>query len=117
MALTAFRMKLSELCKTKSKKSNPDMFKLYVVLTSHDTVTVVGRAPILGAISTPLDYQQKVQKMKNLPKTWFLTEKQFEDFRRKKTETIISTFQKKNPMENKEPYRYQSIMALVNSKS
>ena len=37
-------MKLSELCKTRSKKSSPDMFNLYVVLTSHDTVTDVGRA-------------------------------------------------------------------------
>ena len=37
-------MKLSELCKTRSKKSKSDMFNLYVVLTSHDTVTDVGRA-------------------------------------------------------------------------
>ena len=37
-------MKLSELCKTRSKKSSPEMFNLYVVLTSHDTVTDVGRA-------------------------------------------------------------------------
>ena len=37
-------MKLSELCKTRSKTSSPDMFNLYVVLTSHDTVTDVGRA-------------------------------------------------------------------------
>ena len=39
-------MKLSELCKTRSKKSSPAMFNLYVVLTSHDTVTVVGWASI-----------------------------------------------------------------------
>ena len=37
-------MKLSELCKTISKNSNPDMLNLYVVLTSHDTVTEVDRA-------------------------------------------------------------------------
>ena len=40
--------------------------------------------PFLDLISTPLHYKQKVQKMKDLPKTWVLTEKQFEDFRRKK---------------------------------
>ena len=40
--------------------------------------------PFLGAISTPLHYKQKVQKMKDFPKTWVLPEKQFEDFRRKK---------------------------------
>ena len=40
-------MKLSELCKTRPKKSSPDMFNLYVVLTSHDKVTDVGRASTL----------------------------------------------------------------------
>ena len=40
--------------------------------------------PFLGLISTPFHCKQEVQKMKDLPKTWVLTEKQFEDFRRKK---------------------------------
>ena len=31
----------------------------------------------------------KVQKMKDLSKTWVLTRKQFEDFRRKKNRNII----------------------------
>ena len=41
---TAFRLKLLELCKTKTNKSSPDMFNFYVVLASHDTVTHAGRA-------------------------------------------------------------------------
>ena len=43
-----------------------------------------GMLPFLSAISTLLHYKQKVQKMKDFPKTWVLTEKQFEDFRRKR---------------------------------
>ena len=38
--------------------------------------------------------QTKVPKMKDLSKTWVWTGKQFEDFRRKKTETKLSSFQK-----------------------
>ena len=41
--------------------------------------------------------------MKDLPKTWILTENQFEDFRRKKTETIFLTFQKKTQWKTKNP--------------
>ena len=50
--------------------------------------------PIAGKNSEPQHYEQKVQKQKDLPKTWVLTGKQFEDFRRKKTETLFSTSQK-----------------------
>ena len=73
--------------------------------------------PFLGLISIPFHYKQKVQKMKDLPKTWVLTEKQFEDFRRKKVQKQKSRPFRKNPMESKEPYRYQPTMVLVNSKS
>ena len=34
--------------------------------------------------SKPNHYKQKAQKLADLPKTWVLTRKQFEDFRRKK---------------------------------
>ena len=40
--------------------------------------------------------------MKDLSKTWVITGKQFEDFRRKKTETKFSTFQK-HPVEHTAP--------------
>ena len=61
--------------------------------------------PRAGANSEPHHYKQKVEKMKDIPKTWVLTGKQFEDFRRKKkdeTGTLFSTFQK-NPVEHKDP--------------
>ena len=55
-------MKLSELGKTRSKKSSPDMFNLYVVLTSHDTVTVFGRASIFGLNFNFPSIQTKITK-------------------------------------------------------
>ena len=58
----AFRIKLLELCKTRAKKSSPDMFKFYVVLAGHDMVTDAGRIPRAGANSKPHHYKQKVQK-------------------------------------------------------
>ena len=47
------------------------------------SVTLAG-LPRAGAISKPHCYEQNVQKMKDLPKTWVLRGKQFEDFRRQK---------------------------------
>ena len=40
----AFRSKLLELCKTRAKKSSPDVFSFYVVLAGHDMVTDASRA-------------------------------------------------------------------------
>ena len=36
---TKFRSKQLELCKTRTKKSSPDLFKVYVVLAGHDMIT------------------------------------------------------------------------------
>ena len=33
-----FRSKLLELCKTRAKKSSPDMLNFYAVLAGHDTI-------------------------------------------------------------------------------
>ena len=40
----AFLLKLLELCKTRAKKSSPDMFNFYVVLAGHSKVSDAGRA-------------------------------------------------------------------------
>ena len=94
-------MKLSELFRTKSKQSSPDMFNFYVVLTSHDTVTDVGRVSTFRRNFNSLFYYKR--KMKDHPKTWVLTENQFEDFRwRKEQKQNFRPF-RKNPMENTEP--------------
>ena len=56
------------------------MFNFYVVLTGHDMVTDAGRATTCRRKINAPRLRTKVQKMKNLSKTWVLTEKQFEDF-------------------------------------
>ena len=40
----AFRMKLFELCKTRTKKSSPDLFKFYVISAGNDMAKDAGRA-------------------------------------------------------------------------
>ena len=75
----AFRFKLLEPCKTRTKKSSPDMFNFDVILAGHDMVTDAGRAATCRRKCKAPCLQTKVQKMKDLPKTWVLTGKQFED--------------------------------------
>ena len=60
------------------------MFTFYVVLTGRDWVTDRAGPTHPGGTSKPRHYKQKVQKMEDIPKTWILTAKQFEDFPRKK---------------------------------
>ena len=52
--------------------------------------------PRAGANSKPHHYKQKVQKTKDIPKTWVLMAKQFEDFRQKKNKNNILDLSK-NP--------------------
>ena len=40
----AFRIKPFELCKTRAKKSSPDLFKFYVTSAGHDMAIDAGRA-------------------------------------------------------------------------
>ena len=41
----AFRLKLLELCKTRAKKSSPDMFNIYVDLPGHDIILDLSKKP------------------------------------------------------------------------
>ena len=85
----AFRLKLLELCKTRFRKSCPDMFNFTVVLTGRDWVTDRAGLTHPGGSSKPHLYIEKVQKMEDIAKTWILTAKQFEDFPRKKNKTHL----------------------------
>ena len=79
-----------ELCKTRTKKSSPDIFNFYVVSAGHGMVTDAGKKKNVQAqVQRPM-ITNKVQKMKDLPKTWVLTENQFKDFRRKKEQKQYS---------------------------
>ena len=62
-----FRLKLLELCKTRSKKSSPDMFNFYVDLASHDILGL----PRAGENSKPHDYKQKYKKWRTFRKHGF----------------------------------------------
>ena len=57
---------------------------------------------LAGANSKPHHYKQKVEKIKDIPKTWVLRRKQFEYFRRKKEQEYNSPSFKK-PVEHKDP--------------
>ena len=58
--IKAFRIKLFELLKTSTKKSNPDLLNFYVISAGRDMVNDAGMLPQAGAISKPHDYKQNV---------------------------------------------------------
>ena len=57
----------------------------------------------VGSNSKAHHYKQKVQKTKDIPKTWVLTGKQFEDFRRKKKQKHYSRPFRKPQWDTKTP--------------
>ena len=85
----AFRLKLLQLCQTRTKKSSPDLFNFFVALVGHDKVTDADRATSCWRKIKGSWLRTKDQKMKDLPKISF-TEKLFEDFRRKKKQKFHS---------------------------
>ena len=71
------------------------MFNFYVVLAGHDMVTDAGRATTCRRKFKAPWLQTKVQKMKDLPKAWVLTGKQFENFRPKKSKIPVFAWRTK----------------------
>ena len=59
------------------------MFNFYVVFAGQDMITDDGRTTSCRPTFKTSWLQTKVQKMKDLSKTWVLTRKQIEDFRQK----------------------------------
>ena len=78
------------------------MFNFYVDLAGHDLVSETGMTTTCRRKIKPHDYEQKVQKMKDLSKTWVLKGKHFEDFRQKKDRNDILNHSK-NPSGTPEP--------------
>ena len=80
----AFRSELLELCKTRTQKSSPNMLNFHVNwMVTKWSLTLAG-LHIIGKKLKPHDYQQNLQKMPDLSKTWVSTRKQFEVFRWKR---------------------------------
>ena len=67
--------KLLEFCKTRTKKSSPDLFNFYVVLAGHDMVTHAGRAITCRRKFRAPSLQTQSKKKTELPKTLVLTGK------------------------------------------
>ena len=66
----ALRLKLLVLCKTRVRKSNPDIFNFYILLTGPDLVTDRAGSTHAGGTSKPHHYKQNVQKVEDIPKIW-----------------------------------------------
>ena len=56
----SFRLKLSDICKTRNKKSSLGMFNFYLVLVDRDMVSDTARLPDVGVKSKSHHCQQKV---------------------------------------------------------
>ena len=63
----AFISKLLELCKTRTKKSSPDMFNFYVVLAGRDTAGI----PHKGKNSKPHHYKKRYKNRRTFRKHGF----------------------------------------------
>ena len=70
------------------------MHNFNVVLIVHEMATDTDRATMCRRRFKAPSLETKVQKIKDLPKTWVLTGKEFEDFRKKIRKTLLSTFVK-----------------------
>ena len=85
---------MSEFCKTRAKKSSPDMFNFYIVLAGHDKVTDAGRATTCRRkLKTP-SLQAKDTQNEEISKTCLATGKLIEDFRQKNTSSLDQTTQR-----------------------
>ena len=91
----AFRIKLFEICKTRTKKSSHDLFNfMYSRLVRAWPMTMTG-LPRAGASSKPHDYKQNVHGMKGLLKKWALTGNNLK-FSNQKTKKIQSSYGEQN---------------------
>ena len=85
-----------DLRKTRTKKSSPDMFNFYVVLTGHDKIiSDTGRAITCRRKFKAPSLQTKSTKTEGPPENMVFKEKRFEDFRQKKNRILFSTSLKK----------------------
>ena len=57
----AFRLKLLELCKTRTMKSSPDMFNFYVILAGHYMITDASKTTTCRREIKPLDFKRKYE--------------------------------------------------------
>ena len=73
--------------------------------------------PRAGANSKRHHYKEKVQKTKDIPKTWVLMGKQFEDFRRIKDQKHYRRDLPKTPVGHQDPKAINCISSLETVRS
>ena len=91
----AFRKKLLEICKTRTKKSNPDLLTFYVISYGHDMAIDAVRNTTCRRIFKSPWLQTERTKRKGLLRNWVLTGKQVEDFRQKKPKNPVIAWRTK----------------------
>ena len=96
----AFRIKLFELCKTRTKKSSPDLINFYVISAGHDLANDAGRATTCRCIFKAPWLQTERTKRQDLLKNRVLTGKQFEDFRQKGSKNSLLSRRTKQKNDN-----------------
>ena len=101
-----------ELCKNRAKKSKPVMLNQYANIGALDMITNAGMATrCRQKIKAPW-FQTKYKKMKDISKTWVLTDKHFERFQKtNRTKTLFSTF-RKTPVGQQDPKAINWISPL-----
>ena len=104
-----FRIKLFEFCKTRTKKSSPDLFRFYLISAGDDIAIDSVRATTCRRNFRAPWLQTERTKMKGLLKEWVLTGKQFEDFRQK-----IQKFHSSHGEQNKGTTRPQGQKLNMN---
>ena len=86
----AFRSKLLDLCKTRTKKSSPDMFNFYVVLAGHNKVSDENRATTFKLKFKAPSLKTKSRKNEGPFENMSFSKNAFEDFNEKKTKKLLA---------------------------
>ena len=85
----AFRIKLFELCKTRTKKSSPDLFNFFVISAGHDMVNDAGRATTCRRIFKAPWLQTERTKNEGSSEKMTFNGEQFKIFKRIKPKTPV----------------------------
>ena len=110
----SFRIKLLELCKTRTKKSSPDLFKFYVIWASHDMANDTGRATTCGRIFKAPWLQTERTKNEGPSERMSFNAEQFEFFE-PKNQKIQSSYGEQNKR-TRRPWRQKLNMNHVSRK-
>ena len=79
-----------EFCRTRIKKSSPDIFNFYVHFASHDMVTDAGRATTCRCKFKDPSLYTKSTKNEGHSKNLSFSKNRFEDFNEKKIKETFS---------------------------